>query len=385
MITSAAVKLISTYRLKTAVRVAHIAERLSKMILNRSGQTISGRFLLWISPEATSVLARKKIAILVSGTNGKTSTTHFLTKIVSQLGDVSTNSSGSNLNWGIANALSYAAPYAVLEVDELHLSNTISAVKPKAVVLLNLSRDQLHRSHEVKRIADRWADAISSVKECTFVIDVDDPYLNFATRNSTSVVRVSFGGRRHLDGAVCPACGKYLNWDGGIYNCSCGLNNKNTDRTFQDGPSSYRNAILANVAGEIIGAPPLDIEFEAPDRVITKEISGSSAIIRLAKNPASWIEALQSVNSNNVVLMVNAREVDGFDTSWLWDISFVSLQRKKVIVCGERGLDLSYRLHIEGVENTLVKSFEEAIEVFPVGSNISALASYTAFFALASN
>jgi len=321
---------------------------------------------------------------LVSATNGKTSTTKSLTQIVSSLGKVASNTTGSNLNWGVANALMNHAHYAVLEVDELHLPSVISETNPKVVLLLNLTRDQLHRMHEVKRVADRWRDACTKATNTKFVIDADDPFLNYATQSASHVIRMSFGGRRHPDGSVCPSCGKYMNWIGGIYDCSCGLNNKTADQVFPNGSAGYRNAVLANVAGEVMGAKPIDIDEKALERSITKEIGGSTATIRLTKNPASWTEALRGVDSNNVVLILNARQVDGIDTSWLWDVSYESLKGKKVVVCGERGLDMAYRLHVEGIKNALVDTFEEAMSAFPAGSRVSVLAAYTAFFALAS-
>ena len=73
--------------------------------------------------------------------------------------------------------------------------------------------------------------------------------------------------------------------------------------------------------------------------------------------------------------------MDGIDTSWIWDVSYASLAGKRVVVTGERGADLAYRLHVEGVQNTLVDSFDEAIAVFGVGS-VEVLSAYTAFFGL---
>ena len=375
---------MSAARLSFAIGLGRLASVISRVFLRKSGQTISGRIIIRLYPNSIKLLSAEKSVLLVSGTNGKTSTTKSLSQIVSSLGKVASNTTGSNLNWGVANALMNHAPYAVLEVDELHLPNVIAETNPKVVLLLNLTRDQLHRMHEVKRVADRWRDACTKATETTFVIDVDDPFLNYATQSSSQVVKVSFGGRRHPDGSVCPACGKYLNWSGGVYECSCGLNNKTTDQTFPDGSAGYRNAVLANIAGEVMGAKPIDIDAKALERTITKEIGGSTATIRLTKNPASWTEALRGVDSNNVILILNARQVDGLDTSWLWDVSYASLKGKKVVVCGERGLDMAYRLHVEGIENTLVDTFEEAMSAFPAGSRVSVLAAYTAFFALAS-
>ena len=166
-------------RLKIAVLIAKFAALLSKRILRRSGETISGRVLLALYPRAITELSKNKKIICVSGTNGKTSTTKALVSIISsisKLGTVATSPSGSNLERGVAAALMQKSDFAVLEVDELHISRVIEEAKPKVVLLLNLTRDQLHRMHEVKRVADRWAKSASAAPGTLFVGDVDDPW-----------------------------------------------------------------------------------------------------------------------------------------------------------------------------------------------------------------
>ena len=373
---------MSKIRFRSALILANFAGLISKKVLRKSGETIPGYVLLRIAPGSLEILSHGKKIVLVSATNGKTSTTKSLVRAISNLGDVSTSASGSNLARGAATVLMNNARTAVLEVDELHLPGIIAETNPQVVLLLNLTRDQLHRMHEVKRVADRWHEAATNAPETTLIIDVDDPFLNYATKDAAKVVKISFGGRRHPDGAVCPSCGTYMNWRGGIYDCSCGLTNKNPDQLFSDGSAAYRNATLANIAAELMGAKAIPVDEKALERSVIKNFDGVSANIRLTKNPASWAEALRGVDSDDVVLVVNAREVDGIDTSWLWDVSFASLKGKRVVVTGERALDIAYRLHVEGVESEIVDTFEKAIKKFSKGSKVSVLAAYTAFFGL---
>ncbi len=367
-------------RLRLAIAVAKVAGVASRLIGNK-GETLPGRILLAIEPEAISLLAQGKEVILVSGTNGKTSTTKAVAAIVSQLGAVATSGSGSNLAWGAASALMSSSPYAVLEIDELHLPSIIAQTDPTVVLLLNLTRDQLHRMHEVKRVADRWHVECSEATNTVFVADIDDPFINYSIINATSVVRVSFGGRRHPDGAVCPRCGNYLTWIRGNYSCTCGLTNKISEIKLRKGSAAYRNAVLANIVGEVVGAAPIDFTESQLERSITKEISGKKAHFRLTKNPASWTEALQSSLFPDVILVLNARQVDGIDTSWLWDVSFAALKGHHVIVCGERALDMAYRIHVEGVQFLVVERFDQAI-IHTTGSDVTVLSAYTAFFEL---
>ena len=367
-------------RLTFAIAVAKSAGFASKLIGNK-GETLPGRILLALEPEAISLLAANKKVILISGTNGKTSTTKAVATIVRQLGNVTTSGSGSNLSWGAAGALMSRAEYAVLEIDELHLPTIIAQTDPEIVLLLNLTRDQLHRMHEVKRVSDRWHVECTEASNTIFIGDIDDPYINYAIVNATNSVRVSFGGRVHPDGAACPRCGSYLKWVGSNYSCSCGLTNKISDRKFKKGSAAFRNAALANVVGEVLETKPIKFKETELERSMTKEFSGKKAHFRLTKNPASWSEALSAEHKSEVILVLNSRQVDGIDTSWLWDISFKSLKGKKVIVCGERGMDMAYRLHVEGIENALVNNFDEAIALVKK-KEVSVLAAYTAFFEL---
>ena len=372
-------------RLKIAVLIAKFAALLSKRILRRSGETISGRVLLALYPRAIAELSKSKKIICVSGTNGKTSTTKALVSIISsisKLGTVATSPSGSNLERGVAAALMQKSDFAVLEVDELHISRVIEEAKPKVVLLLNLTRDQLHRMHEVKRVADRWAKSASAAPGTLFVGDVDDPFVAVALNSAAQSKRISFGDRKHQDGAVCPSCGKYLKWVRNNYKCPCGLTNSNPDEIFEAGSAAFRNATMANVVGKYLGAKLIAVDEKSLERSVDQIHAGVKVNIRLTKNPASWTEALKSVTGDNAVLIVNAHEVDGIDTSWLWDISFSGLSGKRVVVCGERALDIAYRLHVEGIEAEITSSFKDAISKFESGASVQVLAAYTAFHEL---
>ena len=369
-------------KLKLSIFLAKLAGAFSKNVLRRSGETIPGRVLLALYPRAISELAKNRKIICVSGTNGKTSTTKALVTIISKLGTVTTSPSGSNLDRGVATVLMTKSDYAVLEVDELHLSRVITEAKPIAVLLLNLTRDQLHRMHEVKRVADRWAASAKDAPETLFIGDCDDPFVALTLSKAAKSYRVSFGGRKHLDGAVCPSCGIYLKWNRDNYKCACGLSNANADELFESGSAAYRNATLANVTGKLLGGKTIAIDEQSLERSVNREYNGVKANLRLTKNPASWTEALNSVTGNDVVLIVNSREVDGIDTSWLWDISFAGLLGKNIVVCGERGLDIAYRLHVEGIEAEITTNFESAISMFAKGSHVHVLAAYTAFHEL---
>ncbi len=384
-------KSLPDVRLTLAISIAKSAGFLSKALGRGSGETLPGRVLLTLCPNAIELLSRSRVVILVSGTNGKTSTTKELVSQVRTVGTVVTSGSGSNLTRGVAGALMKDSVFAVLEVDELHLPAVVAATNPAIVLLLNLTRDQLHRMHEVKRVATRWHEMCKEADPSTlFIADVDDPFVNYAITGAASAIRVSFGGAangRHPDGAVCPSCGRYLDWNLGKYHCDCGLSNEYADHLYATGSAGYRNFVLASLAADTVGVHnaltniELRTDYRGMERATEKVFGSVKARIRLTKNPASWSEALAGITGNNVILLLNAREVDGIDTSWIWDVSYATLAGKKVIVAGERGADLAYRIHVEGIESTLVDTFDQAIELCGIGS-VEVLAAYTAFFAL---
>jgi UDP-N-acetylmuramyl tripeptide synthase len=369
-------------RLKLSIAIAKLAGFASQKLLRKSGATIPGKILLTIYPKALSVLGKNRTIILVSGTNGKTSTTRAVAKSIASIGSMVTNSTGSNLDRGVATALMSKSDYAVLEVDELHLIKVATELKPKAVLLLNLTRDQLHRMHEVKKVAKRWHDLARELPNTTFIGDIDDPFVAYALSGGFGSLKVTFGGRGHEDGAVCPACGKYLSWTRNGFTCSCGLSNKNADINLTAESAAIRNAQLANIAAEKIGGKAIAIDESALERSAKLNVRGVETKLRLTKNPASWREALKDVSSDKVILILNAREVDGIDTSWLWDIDFSSLKGKSIAVTGERALDMVYRLHVQGIESKEFKDFDSAVGNFEKDSNVDVLAAYTAFHGL---
>jgi hypothetical protein len=325
--------------------------------------------------------------VLVSGTNGKTTSTKNLAKILREFAGegVSTSESGANMPAGIASLLAQKPRnrFAVVECDELYLPEIYRQTRPKVVVFLNLSRDQLHRTGEVRKISNLWHEAFVN-DDVTLVIDHDDPFLEHASSRSGHVIRVSFGGRRHPDAATCPNCAAILDWSKGDYSCACGLGSQlpdvRADKTL-DGPA--RNTVLIIEAARLMGAEILaddavELIKSSPDRIHEFLTSGRAIPTHLAKNPESWRQALGKVATEQVVLSVNARGIDGRDTSWLWDIDYSTLIGKTVVCTGDRRLDIAYRLSVQGIETSVAPDFGSAVSKFGSGP-IQAIVSYTAY------
>jgi UDP-N-acetylmuramyl tripeptide synthase len=298
---------------------------------------------------------------------------------------VSTSESGANMPAGIASLLAQKPRnrFAVIECDEMYLPEMYQKLAPKVIVLLNLSRDQLHRTGEVRKVSNLWHQAFTK-DDVTFVIDRDDPFLEHAVSQAGHVIRVSFSGRRHPDAATCPNCSAILDWSSDDYSCHCGLGSRLPDVRSDkrlDGPQ--RNTVLVIEAARLMGAEILaddaaELIKKSPDRIHEFSITGKVVSTHLAKNPESWRQALGDVTADQIVLSVNARGIDGRDTSWLWDIDYSQLLGKRVICTGERRLDIAYRLSVQGIDVTVAPSFAQAVQEFSAAP-IQAIVSYTAY------
>ncbi len=170
-------------RAKVATSVSKTAAALSRAAGRGDGSVIGGWIGLKIDPDLLAHLASGRAVALVSGTNGKTTTTRLVAAALSHIGRVATNSFGANMPTGHTSALAKAGqtPFAVLEVDEHYLPRVIDETKPRVVALLNLSRDQLDRAKEVAMMAQLWRDALAGHPEVR-VVAGEGGQLGFANR-----------------------------------------------------------------------------------------------------------------------------------------------------------------------------------------------------------
>jgi UDP-N-acetylmuramyl tripeptide synthase len=202
-------------RAKLATSVSLGAAALSRATGRGDGSVIGGRLGLMIDPNLLANLAAGRQIALVSGTNGKTTTTRLTAAAMGVLGDVATNSLGANMPTGHTSALARAGSteYAVLEVDEHYLPEVLTSTQPKVVALLNLSRDQLDRAKEVAMIADLWRRTLAQ-HPVHVVANADDPMITWAAAGATGagagVTWVAAGQRWHDDSWVCPECGSHI-------------------------------------------------------------------------------------------------------------------------------------------------------------------------------
>ena len=377
--------------------------------LGRGGSVIGGRAILAVDPRALDRLAVGRPVALVSGTNGKTTTTSLLRAALATAGPVVTNALGANLPPGLAAALAASPPGvpAALEVDEAWLSRVAASTAPRAVALLNLSRDQLDRNNEVRVLASSWRTTFGPALPTTVVANADDPLVVWGAGMAPDVRWVGAGQPWTDDAAGCPSCGARIQFVGGDNGWVCGgcdfrrppldvriegdevvdrSGNRTALRLSLPGRANLANAAMALTVAQVLGAQPskavaaMSKLSEVVGRYATVTVGGQQARLLLAKNPAGWLEVFDFLRPAPlpVVVAINARIADGRDPSWLWDVPFERLERRLVVATGERSRDLAVRLHYAGVEHVHQPDLLRAVAAAPAAS-VDVVANYTSF------
>ena len=375
-----------------------------------AGAMIGGLVAMTLDRSILRQLGRGRRTVVVTGTNGKSTTTRMIAAALATLGPVASNSEGANMDAGLVAALAGArdAGLAALEVDEMHLPHVLDAVEAAVVVLLNLSRDQLDRVGEINHIERTLRNGLARHPGAVIVANCDDVLMTSAAYDSSNVVWVAAGGGWSGDSVSCPRSGEVIVRDGSDWR-STGTDFKRPtpqwwfDETHIHGPDGLAlpmtlalpgivnrgNATQAVAAAVALGADPakavdaVSTVDEVAGRYRTVRVGDHTARMLLAKNPAGWQEALSMVDKDcaGVVIAVNGQVPDGEDLSWLWDVRFEQFDDVQVVAAGERGTDLAVRLGYAGVEHTLVHDTLAAIHSCPPG-HVEVVANYTAFLQL---
>jgi UDP-N-acetylmuramyl tripeptide synthase len=325
------------------------------------GMTWPGHVALKLYPE---ILKDGKFkfpygVILVSGTNGKTTTTKILTHILEYSGlKVVHNKSGANLLNGIVSSLLLSMDFlghlnsdiAVFEVDENTLPQILQFIDPNVLVLLNLSRDQLDRYGEVDVILEKWMAAVSNLHSDTeLVLDSSQNYFN-------PLIEVFKGEVTNFD-------------DSDEYSKLTNLVGKFNIKNIN---AAVDTAILVGIEEDLIKESLADFT-SAYGRGEVVEYADKEFHIFLAKNPASFNNNVEEIVSGNVSgdaywIIFNDNIPDGRDVSWIYDINPVLLEKsfvgKKVFISGSRYLDMAVRFkyaEIEVLEENISSNYSQIL------------------------
>ncbi len=395
-------------RAKVAVAAGKVTGAVSRAAGRGSGAVIGGRVALRLDPELLARLTAGRDCVLVSATNGKTTTTRLVAEALRALGPVVSNALGANMPAGITAAMAgdREAHYAVIEVDEKYLPAVAAQTRPRAIALLNLSRDQLDRAAETRMLAQRWRDGLAGT-DATLVANCDDPLVVWAAGEARNVLWVAAGQAWQEDAWSCPRCGGVLQRPDADWRCAkCDFARPAPAWSLEDdalrdpfgvrvplgglrlpGRANRANATSAAAVASLFGVDPqraverMEQVTAVAGRYDTVTYRGRRLRLLLAKNPAGWLETFDLVadgDAHPVLLSVNALGADGTDTSWLWDVDYTRLAGRPVLVIGQRRLDLAVRLQVAGVEFTVYDDVDAAVDAAPDGL-IDVIANYTAF------
>src|SRR5579885_1472810 len=410
---------------------ARAAGALSRVAGRGGGTTLPGKLLWKLDPGAIDLLARRlgQGSVLVSATNGKTTTTAMAAAILRRRGPIVHNASGANLVSGVASALLRAgdAELGLFEVDEGALPEVARRLRPRALLLGNLFRDQLDRYGELELVAARWRAAVESLDDALLVVNGDDPQVGELARNRAGarvfglddpaqarpslqhaadskyclrcgtpyVYAAAYVG--HLGDYRCPACSHArpaLDVRGldvvlhGLDGCSFTLEapeGRAELRCALPGLYTVYNALGAAALALGLGVPLDDVVaglqgFSAAfGRFERIDIGDRRLLMLLIKNPAGANEAVRTLVDaaapRVAVVALNDAIADGRDVSWIWDVDFEPLLEglETLVATGSRAAEL-----VPSLEQAL----DRGLALVPPDGELTVLPTYTAMLAL---
>jgi UDP-N-acetylmuramyl tripeptide synthase len=385
-----------------AARVAAAATR----VAGRGGTSLPGKVLMRAEPRAIARLAARlpSGSVVVSATNGKTTTAAMVAAILGRTGTrLVHNRAGANMAGGVAAALAAGrGDMGLFEVDEFWLGPVTADLAPRAVLLGNLFRDQLDRYGELEIIADRWAEIVERLPAATsLVLNADDPLVGDLGRRREALYygveddALALPELQHAsDSKHCRRCGHAYVYEAaylahlGHYACpNCGARRpdpaiaattvelrgiRSAAFTLRTGDGERRIELplpgLYNVYNAL-GAAALCLHLgvglddvaaglaavePAFGRAETIDLGRPTSIL-LVKNPAGANEVLRTLALEGTQLdlfgILNDRTADGRDVSWVWDADWelVAPHVRRLTCSGTRAAELALRLKYAGV------------------------------------
>lgn len=423
----------------------------SKIIINMSkflfkgGSNFPGRVALKLDRDILKTVAMNYKVILVTGTNGKTTTTSMIYSMLKDSGkSVITNNTGANMLPGIVSCFidnfSFSkcdsTPYAVIEVDEANLRLFTQHISPEIITITNLFRDQLDRYGEVYTTLRKILQGVETVPMSTLVLNGDESLLGdlglpnktiyYGFDCATEIKEIDI----NADAKFCKVCKKpykyhYLTYNhlGDFYCESCGYSRPTLDHKItlvkerdtegslvaidgneyyinQPGTYNIYNGLCAYTIAKECGIEnstiynSLKSQKSSFGRQEVISIDGKEVKIILVKNPAGYDEAISTISLDakdfDLAVLLNDNYADGRDVSWIWDVNFEKLKGlniQKILVSGIRLYDMAIRLKIAGLPQDRLKvidSLDVLLQEIKAGDTqkIYVLATYTAMMNL---
>jgi UDP-N-acetylmuramyl tripeptide synthase len=392
-------------------------------LAGRRGNALPGLVVEKLFPRfLTRAMARlPEGVVVVSGTNGKTTTTKMIATLLAERFRVLTNDTGSNFVRGTITATIEHArwtgrlPYdvAVFELDEAWAVRFVERVPPQRALLLNVMRDQLDRFGEI----DTTAGLLGRVGAATtghLVLNRDDPRVA-AVAERTSAAVSYFG--------VAPGLRALFPTDDELYGGPVAVSEVAAAVQLRALPSADdpriwlgfgdqdRPVALAAEGGHnaqnAAGAAAVALTFGLDVDTITAglarvrpafgrgqayDVRNRRVVLHLVKNPAGFRQSLRTLEADRpaaVVVAINDDYADGRDVSWLWDVDYAPLAAAgaRVSTSGTRAADMAVRLHYDEigcarVEPDLTEAVRDATGTVQPGETVVVFSTYTAMWAL---
>ena len=404
---------------KEIAKIVRAGLRLTK----HNATSLPGYVAYKLDKNILNELSKNTKFIFVTGTNGKTMTTHFLVNILKQRYDkVYTNESGSNMVQGIITTLldnpANEETIAVLEVDEANLVRIGQSIKPDYVIFTNIFRDQMDRFGEIYNIFNKLVEGMQVMPDAKIIANGDLPIFSYEQMDKYN--KAYFGIRDirdeaddyileadvNSDGILCPHCNHILKYklnnysSLGDFTCpNCNFTSPKItyklDRkekldanysSFYLGEEFYEvnvgglynvyNALAAlSVAKELVlsyeeiykGLSSQKNVFGRQENIV---IDGKNVTINLVKNPTGLNQIIDLMlleeEPISLICLLNDNYADGTDVSWIYDSYYEKLSDltiKDIYVSGMRKKDMKRRLEIAEI-------FEGNIEEFDYESDI---------------
>lgn len=376
----------------TRKRTIYIGKAIQKLArLRGGGSALPGLIVEKIDKDfiARTMKNLPRGVLIVTGTNGKTTTTKAIAELLKSNGlRVFTNRTGSNFTRGIAAALLDAVdksghmPYdiAVIELDEAYATHFVKQVRPEYVLVLNVMRDQLDRFGEIDHTA-KLLETTAQAATKGVVLNRDDPRVARIAHTLDKDIAVHYFARAESLKKIFISDDELHGGNGSAPKLPLGrfdvelqgfngqkvtyaIGHKHVTTTLQvTGAYNFLNlagalATVRLIVGDTVEPTQLAKQLvsvkPAWGRGETFTINGQSLELVLVKNPAGFRLALQTFNPEDSAIMIaiNDNYADGRDMSWLWDVDF-SLFRKTPdgvqMVSGIRAYDMALRLQYDDV------------------------------------
>lgn len=402
-----------------AIWAAKLSAVAGRMIGKKSSST-PGTIALKICPNLIKLLSAgiKRGVIVTCGTNGKTTTNNLLNTALLKCGYTTVcNNLGANMLNGIATAFAMSssvfgkldADWAVLEIDEASARRVFAHIKPDYMIITNLFRDQLDRYGEIDITMDLLREAISMTGGVHLILNGDDPLTaQFGDAGEAKYFGISEQVLPQIEetkeGQFCTKCGaeqeyNYFHYSqlGDYYCPRCGNKRPNIDfeATRVDLSGSMKFTVnssvnidvnyrgfynIYNILAVYSALSVMGINTDGFNAMLADykpQIGrmelidlGKPVILNLAKNPAGFNQAIQTVmldkRKKDVIVAINDLANDGKDVSWLWDVDFDKLSDENLntlTTTGIRLYDISLRFKYAEVKvDHITNSMREAIE-----------------------